>query len=442
MSKERCSMTRRLEAALICFIAVAGVALGCVAASAQLMAADGQGLPFERLAVPTTLAWSAIPPSIDPVVGTDGRIHLAYEMLFTNTTGGTVSVDSVEVVDPARDNKVVGRNQVFTLLDEDVTAQLRPFARPFTCLCARDYSHELGPGESGAMYFDVTFTDFKSVPREIAHRVSATKAAVIDETPSPPTEEPPIVEEPASNQIVAIGGAVKVKAKPAITLSPPLRGDGWVDGNGCCAIIGPHRFTIITGSGSLYVPQRFAIDYLQIDAQGRAWVGTKSNLTDWKGFGAEIRAAAAGRVVSAVDGYDDNIPGEVPPITAANIAGNHVIIDMGDGTFALYAHLRKGTVMPRRGDFVSRGQLLGYLGNSGNSDGPHLHFEIMAAPSSLEANGLPFVFDKMKYQGAVKGTLQDLFDKLLSGGSVEVDSAGSGIRTGQMPLTFDVMSYR
>ena len=67
---------------------------------------------------------------------------------------------------------------------------------------------------------------------------------------------------------------------------------------------------------------------------------------------------------------------------AANIAGNHVIIDLGKGTFALYAHLKKGSVIPKRGEFVSRGQLLGIVGNSGNSGAPHLHFEIMAAPSS------------------------------------------------------------
>ncbi len=434
-------MKRRL-AALVCLIAVAGAALGYVPASAQLPPAAGQRLPFERLVVPTTFAWSVLPPSIDPVMGTDGQIHLAYEMLFTNTTDGTVNVDSVEVIDPARGNRVVGKNQVFTMLDEDITAQFHPFARLPTCLCARDYSDELGPGESAIMYFDVTFKDFKSVPHEIAHRVSASKAVVNDETPGPPTEEPPIVEEPASTQTVAVGGAVKVKVNRAITLSPPLRGDGWVDGNSCCAIIGPHRFTIIPGSGSLYTPQRFAIDYLQIDTQGRAWVGKVTNVRDWKGFGAEVRSAGRGQVVSAVDIYDDNVPSEEPKnITPANIAGNHVIVDLGNETFALYAHLKKGSVIPKRGEFVSRGQLLGFVGNSGNSGAPHLHFEIMAAPSSLEVNGLPFVFDKMRYQGAVKGTWQHFLDDLFAGRSVQVDSARSGMRTGQMPLSLDVMSY-
>jgi hypothetical protein len=101
------------------------------------------------------------------------------------------------------------------------------------------------------MYFDVTFTDFTSVPDEIEHRVSAS-AAVTDKTPGPATEEPRIVEDPIPPRMVAIGGAVKVKTSRAIMLSPPLRGDGWVNSNGCCAIVGAHRFTIMPGSGSLY----------------------------------------------------------------------------------------------------------------------------------------------------------------------------------------------
>src|SRR6202167_4065019 len=119
MTGWRCSMTRRSNIALVGLLAVVGGALGYVPASAQLTPAAHQSRPFEKLVVPTTLAWSVLPPSIDPVMGTDGGIHLAYEMLFTNTakllspdtTNGTVTVNSVEVLDPARDNKVVGIEQ-------------------------------------------------------------------------------------------------------------------------------------------------------------------------------------------------------------------------------------------------------------------------------------------------------------------------------------------
>lgn len=227
-------MKRRLDATVICVIAVVVAALGYVPASAQPLA-ESQRLPFEKLVVRTTLTWSVLAPSIDLVMGTDGRVHLAYEMLFTNTTGGAVSVDSVEVVDPDHNNEVVGINRVFTMLDQDITAEIRPFSLKSRSLEAPDYSHVLGPGESGVMYFDVTFNDFKSVPRKLAHQVSASAAVTDPDSAAPSTDEPAIVEEPMSPPVVAIGGTVKVNSNRAITVSPPLRGDGWIDANGCCA---------------------------------------------------------------------------------------------------------------------------------------------------------------------------------------------------------------
>src|SRR5260370_38299450 len=77
MTGWRCSMTRRSNIALVSLIAVVGGALGYLPASAQLTPAAHQSLPFEKLVVPTTLAWSVLPPSIAPVLGTDGRTPLA-----------------------------------------------------------------------------------------------------------------------------------------------------------------------------------------------------------------------------------------------------------------------------------------------------------------------------------------------------------------------------
>jgi murein DD-endopeptidase MepM/ murein hydrolase activator NlpD len=76
-----------------------------------------------------------------------------------------------------------------------------------------------------------------------------------------------------------------------------------------------------------------------------------------------------------------------------------VIIDMGSGYYAMYAHFAPGSVQLHVGDYVRQGQKLGLLGNTGNSSAPHLHFQVMDRPSSLDDTSLPFEFDRMHLEG-------------------------------------------
>ena len=55
--------------------------------------------------------------------------------------------------------------------------------------------------------------------------------------------------------------------------------------------------------------------------------------------------------------------------------GNHVRIDHGFGYVSIYAHMDK--IVVRRGNKVKRGDLIGYVGNTGRSVAPHLHYEIV-----------------------------------------------------------------
>ena len=88
----------------------------------------------------------------------------------------------------------------------------------------------------------------------------------------------------------------------------------------------------------------------------------------------------------------DQVPEAPTGVTLENAEGNHVILDLGDGRYALYAHLKPGSITVEVGEQVRQGQVLGELGNSGSSTGPHLHFHVMDAPSGLVADGLPYVF--------------------------------------------------
>lgn len=77
--------------------------------------------------------------------------------------------------------------------------------------------------------------------------------------------------------------------------------------------------------------------------------------------GAPVAAADGGYVALATGGWNGGY-------------GNHVIIDHGNGFVTLYAHLN--SIYVRGGENVVRGQQIGSVGNTGNSTGPHLHFEI------------------------------------------------------------------
>jgi murein DD-endopeptidase MepM/ murein hydrolase activator NlpD len=86
-----------------------------------------------------------------------------------------------------------------------------------------------------------------------------------------------------------------------------------------------------------------------------------------------------------------------------------VVLKLGHGVFAAYAHMVPGSVRVHRGERVREGQVLGKLGNSGASTGPHLHFQLMNHRSLLDADGLPFVLDGFGLDGRVP-SLQALID--------------------------------
>lgn len=74
------------------------------------------------------------------------------------------------------------------------------------------------------------------------------------------------------------------------------------------------------------------------------------------------------------------------------ILGNHLVLDLGNGTYAAYAHLQRGSLTVREGDRVRAGQPIARCGNSGNSSEPHLHFQLMDGPDPDAARGVPFTW--------------------------------------------------
>jgi hypothetical protein len=195
-----------------------------------------------------------------------------------------------------------------------------------------------------------------------------------------------------------------IDQKPVAVISPPLRGENWVAANGP-SDSSFHRTSILPIDGRACIPQRFAIDWLQIDAEGNTYKGDPKDNKNYGAYGAEIHAVADGVVTEVRDGIPQNIPGEnsrAVPMTLETMGGNHVILDIGNGRYAVFAHMQTGSVRVKLGDHVRRAQLLGLVGNSGNSTEPHLHFHICDANSVLSCEGLPYALPTFEVQGRWK----------------------------------------
>ncbi|MER8219486.1 M23 family metallopeptidase [Streptomyces sp. NPDC094143] len=158
--------------------------------------------------------------------------------------------------------------------------------------------------------------------------------------------------------------------------------------------------------------QTYAIDVVAEPAPGARpafhWLWPLARRPqDFPAHGAPILAVADATVVRVVDGQRDHlsrtslpgllylmlIEGSVRELCGTRrILGNHVVLDLGDGTYAAYAHLRRGSLTVRQGDRVRAGQPIARCGNSGNSSEPHLHFQLMDAPDPDAARGVPFTW--------------------------------------------------
>jgi hypothetical protein len=119
--------------------------------------------------------------------------------------------------------------------------------------------------------------------------------------------------------------------------------------------------------------------------------GTDFGGGSWDGMaaGRDIRAAAGGVVQDKYDGCCDGLT--TTGCEACTGYGNHVRIGQSDGYYAVYGHMMYGSVEVETGDVVACGDQLGLMGSSGNSTGPHLHFEINNSDYSVRYD--PFAGD-------------------------------------------------
>jgi hypothetical protein len=369
------------------------------------------------------LTWHATETRAAPVMGSDGLIHIAYSTIITNMTSAPATGISLRVIDPAT-GKDTGHDAVVGQAGQTVTGRLTQISAPMKNGEAQ-FADRLGAGQSGTTYMDLTFKDAAEIPCDIALQIANSETI-----------------HGKRYEFNVTGPSLPVTTEAAIVLAPPLTGDGWLDGDGCCHVVGAHRWVLNPIDGTAWPAEQFAIDFVQRDTEGRLFHGDMSVLKNWQGYGAPILAAHSGTVVQVVNTLPNQVPGKpLPPASIETAAGNSVIIDMGDRHYALYAHMIPGSITVHTGDVVHQGQRIGALGNSGNSDAPHLHFQVMDSPSSLKAVGLPFVFDKMELQGRTVGVMDSMIAQAMTGRSVAIKKQDHVSLSKTMPLTFDVVGF-
>jgi murein DD-endopeptidase MepM/ murein hydrolase activator NlpD len=304
----------------------------------------------------------------------DGRWHLVYELQITNL--GTWDCLLTRLAAVAGDSAA---KPIASYSGAELEGMI---ARPGQTVTEKA---KISPGAFAIVYVWLDFDRVEDVPAKFSHRI----AMKIGNYPE---------------GITLDGVAVSTDRKPVVVISAPLRGQNWVAANGP-SNTSQHRRAFIPVNGRSYISQRFAIDWVQLNADGKTYQGDSEDNKNYRAYGAEIIAVADGVVTQTKDGIPQNIPNKPPvvPVTLETIGGNHVITEIGNGLYAFYAHLQPGSLRVKVGDKVHRGQVLGLLGNSGNSSEPHLHFHICNANSELACEGLPYAFATYELQGKGDG---------------------------------------
>ncbi len=145
------------------------------------------------------------------------------------------------------------------------------------------------------------------------------------------------------------------------------------------------------------ISQAYALDFVKLGPDSTFFAGEGTCVEDHFSWGAPVYAPASARVAHVIFDMPDMDPGQVPNPAmmqgdARRVLGNAVALSHRKGEFSYLAHLQQGSVQVRVGDHIRRGTLVGYVGNSGHSPGPHLHYHLMNGPNLFLDQALPVKF--------------------------------------------------
>ncbi|HEY7403329.1 MAG TPA: M23 family metallopeptidase [Candidatus Angelobacter sp.] len=349
---------------------------GIKAATAKDETKDkAQAAPAEK---PFTSPIDVTIPVAPTAFQANGKTHLVYELHIVNFSGQSTTLAQIAVLNDSG-------TELARLAPVDVLTSILLVGN-------RDAAGmeklNIGAGASAVVFMWVTVDGPAKVPAALEHKITAKVGKNQDE--------------------VTVHCARTTVTRDIAVIGAPLRGDSWVAANGPFNT-SAHRRAMIPIEGKARIAQRFAIDWVRTNADGKSYTGDPKDNKNYRAYGSEALAVADAVVTEVKDGIPENVPGinsRAVPITLETIGGNHVILDIGHGRYAFYAHLQPGSLKVKLGDHVKRGQVLGLVGNSGNSTEPHLHFHLSDGNSPLGSEGIPYALESFttKLKGETTST--------------------------------------
>ncbi len=367
------------------------------------------------------LVITALAPEPIPVTGTDGKVHVVYELQVLNASPLPATITRVETLRGGPDGQVL-----FTSAAPEVAARTVLVGAPKFGTVA-----EIPGGRAAVLLEDDVYPSRADVPERVTHRINSTFRGSRTKVSSLSNYYPLTATD--------VGGVVTTSSASPPVIGPPLPGDDWLATNGCCGF-SAHRGVIMPFGGRINGSERFAIDYNRVNMAAKPIVDLQAGrVVTWKGdptknesylaWDSPVLSVADGTVVNVVSDAPDISPGALPAeVPIGEATGNRVIVDIGDGVYALFAHLRQASATVKVGDKVTKGQVIGRLGNSGNTSEPHLHFQLTRSAAPLVGDNLPYEFDRFTYVGVFKDT-------------GELDTSAAGPRTNQLPLANSITDY-
>lgn len=317
--------------------------------------------------VPDTLDWSVVNnPSRFPLM--TGKVALVYEVKVKNSSIDSYTFESISVKDGTVSVLNLSGNELDTIISVYHSTQ-----------------KSLRAGETAFLFLWVECSPDLPLPESLTQTIQFNRTSD---------------GKQYSKEL-----KVSVGQSTPLVISAPLKARRYA-AVGAPSNISYHRRTINFLDEKFWTSERYAVDFIGLDAGNRYREGRQDANIDYYGYEDIVYSTTSGEIVSIIDTLPDNIPPKVPeidPNALYRAGGNQVVVKVSEGVYISYGHMVRASTDLKAGDKVEAGQPIGRLGNSGNSDAPQLHIQVTDGPDPLRSNGIPWVFDRFILHGNITG---------------------------------------